>query len=186
MPNPSAYRAAVQTVDITPAASHASGSLLPVSDSTASTHLNNISSRLQFGSAKVTVLGNEASDGSSNGRHLVCNSNGVLKTTNTVTNLGAQGSLANGETFGSGNTSTVVDVSAINHANLLYSDTSGGGTIAVEVSGNGSAYYKAKDMAIDATERQAVLSIDLRGLSHIRLKAGTGFTNVVASVYGTA
>ena len=104
----------------------------------------------------------------------------------TVNNLGSQGGLANGETFGSGNTSTVVDVSAINHANLLYSDTSGGGTIAVEVSGNGSAYYKAKDMAIDLTDREAVLSIDLRGLTHIRLKAGTGFTNVVASVYGTA
>jgi len=104
----------------------------------------------------------------------------------TVNNLGSQGSLASGENFGSGNTSTVVNVSAINHANLLYSDTSGGGTIAVEVSGNGSAFYKLVDMAIDLTDRQAVLSISLMGLTHIRLKAGTGFTNVIASLYGTA
>lgn len=103
-----------------------------------------------------------------------------------VTNLGSQGNLANGENFSSGNTSSSVDVSAINQGNLLYSDTSGGGTIAVEVSGNGSAYYKAEDMAIDLTDRQAVLSIDLRGITHIRLKAGTGYTNVVASLYGTA
>ena len=104
----------------------------------------------------------------------------------TVNNLGSQGSLANNENFSGGNTSTSVDVSAMNHGNLLYSDTSGGGTIAVEVSGNGSAFYKVADMAIDLTDRQAVLSINLQGLTHIRLKAGTGFTNVVASVYGTA
>ncbi len=120
-----------------------------------------------------------------------CDGNGDLLVSITSRDFGTNGNLLNNEAMNSGTTSNIASISAFNKGNLLYEDSNVGtlDTIDVEASGNGAKYYKIGTLtpAVRSGKREAVLSLDLNGLTHLRLSntSLSNLTSITASIYGS-
>ena len=131
---------------------------------THSTHLNNISSRLQFGTAKVMIQGNTAADGSGNNNMLNVDSNGVA--TVKMMALSTDGSQ---EQIGTDNNNNVKCnvVSAVSVLPHSSANANGSPSTSFNVKLGHTANFKLEDLTsvIDAdhTNHSRSIAVGIRG-----------------------
>jgi hypothetical protein len=132
-------------------------------------------------------------DSSGNLDALNVDNNGHLKiAVDTVENKGTQGNIQNA-TLNFGSTSSSVDVSDFNHANILYEDsnTSSFDDPVLEVSVDNTNFYKSFTSispVVRGSKREGVIDIKLHGIKYVRIKnesVADNFTSCVCTVVGT-
>ena len=121
---------------------------------------------------------------------------GTLNVYQSVSNQGSQGNLVNNSTLNMSATSTVVDISQMNHATILYEDdvTVSSDEIGIEVSLDNSTFYELGTIypSVNAAGTKRIgnyTGLSLHGMLYIRLKNKSSLydnSSCIASVAGSA
>jgi hypothetical protein len=111
-----------------------------------------------------------------------------------VVNVGSQGNIINNSSLAPGNSTSVLDISDVNNATILYEDTSTGSSdgLDVEVSLDNSTFYGVGSIypSVVGSKRIGYLtSFAVHGLLYLRLtniSSTDTYANVIASLGGSA